>query len=227
MSGNGRENQVFTSTPWAVCQDGFGRQSASVRTGRNPRTKIAVPNLRMRPNFRSWLRYNRETGETDFSPRKPVPSYELAPVRLPFCPRFRHSPDTKWARMRPHFPICFRYERETMRPISATKNFVTATILVSPATKTPLVPCFPSYGNLPQCDRLFVAGSDTTMRPVRPRPSHPSHSISVFMRGRRQGHARFLLSHQAPCARIISPICSRPKPFSGVNRGRENDRCFN
>ena len=86
---------------------------ASVRTGGNPRTKIAVPNLRMRPNFRSWLRYNRATSATTFSPRKSVPSYGPAPTHSPLCAFFRHSPDTKSPRMRPTFRSWLRYDRAT------------------------------------------------------------------------------------------------------------------
>lgn len=109
---------------------------------RMPHPKCPFTYPRMRPNFRSWFRYNRETDETNFSPRRPVPSYGLAPIRPLFCPRFRHSPDTKWVRTRPDFRSCFRYERETMRPISATKNIAAATLLVSPATKTLPRPLF-------------------------------------------------------------------------------------
>ena len=130
----------FLCLPLGPCTDMYFRAAPSQvpATGtRVPHPKCPSTYPRMRPNFRSWLRYNRETRETDFSPRKPVPSYGLAPVRPPFRPLFRHSPDTKWARMRPDFRSCFRYERETMRPISATKNIAAATIAVSPATKTP------------------------------------------------------------------------------------------
>ena len=151
---------------------------------RVPHPESAIPTLRMRPNFRSWLRYNRETNETAFSPRKPVPSYGFGPVRLPFCPRFRHSPDTKWARMRPHFPSCFRYERETMRPISATKNFVTGTILVSPATNTPPRAPSPQLRTAPRMRppfRSWLRYNRETSKTTATPPIAPNGPLPVYL----------------------------------------------
>lgn len=94
---------------------GFGARSFPRASGGTPRftSQIAIPTLRMRPDFRSWLRYKRATSATTFSRQKPVPSYDPAPVHPSFRPLFHRSPATKSPPMRPHFPSCFRYNRAT------------------------------------------------------------------------------------------------------------------
>ena len=63
MSENDRQNQVSKLTSRAVCEHEFPYRARRRHGGGNPRftPKIAIPTLRMRPNLRSWLRYNRET----------------------------------------------------------------------------------------------------------------------------------------------------------------------
>ena len=180
MNGNDRLNQVFALTPRPVYEHGYpaaGPVPVPAAGTPVPHPESAIPTLRMRPNFRSWLRYNRETSATTFSPRKTVPSYDRRPASSqPSCPPSRHSTDTKSV---PGCDQTFVAVSDTtvrpMRPLSATKNFSTATILVSSATNSaPSQPCLPQLRNVHECDHPSVAGSDTTVRPVRPRPPRQS-----------------------------------------------------
>ena len=111
MSGNDRENQVFAPSPRAVYKHGLPRRAFPCARVENPRVTPQIPihTPRMRPNFRSCLRYNRAASAATFSPRKSVLSYRLVPVNPASRPLFRHSPDTKSPQMRPCFPSCFRY----------------------------------------------------------------------------------------------------------------------
>lgn len=69
--------------------------------------------------------------------KNPSLATTLLPSTRPYAPLFRHSSDTKCPPMRPVFRSCSRYSHETMRPVSATKNFAIAMIFVSSATNTP------------------------------------------------------------------------------------------
>ena len=73
--------------------------------------QMPIPTPRMRPNFRSCLRYNRAASAATLSLRKPVSSYGPVPVRPPSSSLFRHSSDTEYPQMRPNFRSCVRYDR--------------------------------------------------------------------------------------------------------------------
>ena len=70
-----------------------------------------------------------------------------------------------------------------MRPIPDTNNCVSATILAALATNMPPCPLFGQLRNLSKCDHPPQAGSDTTMRPVRPRPptNRPQRPLPVYL----------------------------------------------
>ena len=138
----------------------------------------------------------------------PSPATTLPPSTHPFALLSRHSPDTKLPPMRPHFPSWFRYNHETMRQISATKNFATATVLVSSATNTPPRPLFSQLRNAPGCNPSFQADSDTTTRQMRPPP--PRRSLS--------GHALSENAVTLPPRRANSNV-PRSDPQEPVRRG--------
>ena len=119
----------------------------------------------MRPNSASCFSYKHETNETSFSLPKLSPQLRRSLPRRPGSSFFPAPPDTKYSRMRPHFPS---YSDRAMRPISDTKNYISATILAALATTCPLCGLSHQIRNAPQCGHTKQADSDTTMRPVRP-----------------------------------------------------------
>ena len=170
MSGNDRQNQVFTSTSWAVYQHGFARQSASVRTGRNPHAKSPSPPSECGQTSVAGSDTMVRPMRPPSAPENPSPATDLSPSTRPYAPFFA----TPQIRNLPQCGHTFVAGSDTtvrpMRPVSATKNFDTAMILAASATNALFGAPFPQIRNLPQCDRTFLAGSDTTVRPVRPRP---------------------------------------------------------
>ena len=111
------------------------------------------------------------------APENPSPAMDLSPSTRPYAPYF----DAPQIQNLPQCDQTFVAVSDTimrpMRPLPATKNFATATILAASATNTPPRPSFPQLRNFPQCGHPPQAGSDTIMRPLRPRPPHPSRPI--------------------------------------------------
>ena len=107
--------------------------------------------------------------------QNPSPATAVPPCGHPFIAIFRRSTDTNLPHVRPGFPSWPRYNYETMRQISATKNFATATIFVSSATNTPPRPLFSQLRKAPQWDQNFRSWlrynhetNQTTTTPNRP-----------------------------------------------------------
>ena len=102
----------------------------------------------------------------------PSPATDLSSSTRPYAPFF----STPQIRNLPECGQTFVAVSDTtvrpMRPLSDTKNFTTATIVAASATNTLARPLFSQLQNPSECDQTFVAGSDTTMRPVRPWPPH-------------------------------------------------------
>ena len=183
---------------------GFRARSFPRASGGTPRftSQIAIPTLRMRPDFRSWLRYKRATSATTFSRQKPVPSYDPAPVHPSFRPLFHRSPATKSPPMRPHFRRCSRYNRATnATSFSYEKLHHSYELGRISYENAPSRPMLAQIGNIHECDHPSIAGSDTTVRPVRPRPPHPSPAIG-------SGLSRW--NYHGLCGRVAFDKWARP-----------------
>ncbi len=77
--------------------------------------------------------------------QNPFPATAVPPCGHPFIAIFRRSTDTNLPRVRQRFPSWPRYNYETMRQISATKNSPQLRCLSHQLRTLPSPPCFRSY----------------------------------------------------------------------------------
>ena len=100
----------------------------------------------------------------------PSPATTLPPSSHPFPFLFHHSPDTKLPRIRPTFPSWFRYNHAANETnLSYEKLHLSYDCGLISYELAPSTPVFTATKS-PPMGPDFVAVSDTTMRPPRPRP---------------------------------------------------------